>query len=333
VNLTHLLSITDDRGIFEHCELDKPRVEHGYCVDDVARAMVLIQRVGGRTPEVAHLTRVYEQFLEDAQSPDGTITNRCSVDGEWAGASSTQDHWGRALWAWGTVISHSHNIDQVSAAQKCFESSATQRSTYMRSMAFAALGAIEVLRYQPDNDVALDLLADAVRVIPAAVGNSDDWPWPEPRLTYANAVIPEVLIQAGVYLGSLSLMKRGLGTLKWLSNLSCNRAYLSVTPAHGWSAGQKSPGFDQQPIEVAALVDAAATAFDHTSDEYWRMVIHRGALWFDGFNDAGIPMHDPVTGAGYDGLHETSRNENRGAESTIAYLSVTQRFNRYIGVG
>jgi hypothetical protein len=333
VNLTHLLSISDERGIFEHCDLDQPRVEHGYCVDDVARAMVLMQRIGDRVQGVAEVVRVYERFLEEAQRPDGTITNRCSVNGEWTGTSSTEDHWGRALWAWGTVISHSHDPDQIAAAHKCFESSATQRSPFIRSMAFAALGAVEVLRFEPDNHIALDLLADAVKVIPTPENVSADWPWPEERLTYANAVIPEVMIQAGVYLGSVNLMKRGLGTLRWLAHLSCNRAFLSVTPAHGWSAGERSPGFDQQPIEVAALVDAAATAFDHTSDEYWRMVIHRGALWFDGFNDAGIPMHDPVTGAGFDGLKETSRNENRGAESTIAYLSVAQRFNRYVGVG
>lgn len=332
MNLRHLRAISDDRGVFEHCLLDQPRVDHGYCVDDVARAMVLLHRIGDRTDGVPELVAVCERFLEDSQQPDGSVVNRCSVDGTWSGPASTEDHWGRALWAWGSTVAYAHDIEQIAAAEKCFELSASRRSPHLRSMAFAALGAVEVLRVRPDDHVALDLLSDAVACIPAGDGASSAWPWPEPRLTYANAVIPEVLIQAGAYLGSVELMRTGLGLLRWLAQIQCHRSYLSITPAHGWSPGEELPGFDQQPIEVAALVDAAATAFDHTSDEYWRMVMHRGAMWFDGINDAGVPMHDPVTGAGFDGLEATGRNENRGAESTIAYLSVAQRFNRYVGV-
>lgn len=332
MNLRHLRAISDDRGVFEHCLLDQPRRDHGYCVDDVARAMVLLQRLGDRADGVADLVAVLERFLEDAQQPDGTVINRCSIDGVWSGPASAEDHWGRALWAWGSVIASSHDPDQIAAAEKCFELSAVQRSPHLRSMAFAALGAIEVLRIRPDDAVALDLLADAVARIPSGEGASSAWPWPESRLTYANAVIPEVLIQAGAYLGSADMMRSGLALLRWLAQIQCHRSYLSITPAHGWRLGEALPGFDQQPIEVAALVDAAATAFDHTSDEYWRMVMHRGAMWFDGINDTGVPMHDPVSGAGFDGLTSTGRNENRGAESTIAYLSVAHRFNRYVGV-
>jgi hypothetical protein len=35
-------------------------------------------------------------------------------------------------------------------------------------------------------------------------------------------------------------------------------------------------------------------------------------------------MWDPNTGAGFDGLHETGRNDNRGAESTLAAISTRQ---------
>ena len=40
----HLESLTDERGLFEHAEYDQPRIEHGYCVDDVARALTLLMR-------------------------------------------------------------------------------------------------------------------------------------------------------------------------------------------------------------------------------------------------------------------------------------------------
>ena len=43
-------------------------------------------------------------------------------------------------------------------------------------------------------------------------------------------------------------------------------------------------------------------------------------------------MHDPATGAGFDALTNTGRNENAGAESTIAYLSVVNRTELLLGV-
>jgi hypothetical protein len=36
-------------------------------------------------------------------------------------------------------------------------------------------------------------------------------------------------------------------------------------------------------------------------------------------------MHDPVTGGGFDGLERGGRNENQGAESTLALLSTLQQ--------
>ena len=36
--------------------------------------------------------------------------------------------------------------------------------------------------------------------------------------------------------------------------------HLSVTPVAGWGPGEPRPGFDQQPIEAAAIADACARA-------------------------------------------------------------------------
>ncbi len=33
----HLIAMTDERGTFEHALLAQPRVDHGYCSDDMAR--------------------------------------------------------------------------------------------------------------------------------------------------------------------------------------------------------------------------------------------------------------------------------------------------------
>ena len=63
-------------------------------------------------------------------------------------------------------------------------------------MAFAALGAAEVVTVVPSHRRALALLDDAAAIIGSA-GADRDWPWPESRLTYANAVLPDAMMAIG----------------------------------------------------------------------------------------------------------------------------------------
>ena len=51
--------------------------------------------------------------------------------------------------------------------------------------------------------------------------------------------------------------------------------HLSVTGPGGRDAGDTAPQFDQQPIEVAAIADAAARAFELTRDPKWMRVVGR----------------------------------------------------------
>jgi len=72
-----------------------------------------------------------------------------------------------------------------------------------------------VLRQRPDELAARELLVDAVDAIGAP--NPDPaWPWPEPRLTYSNAAIAEVLILAGSLLPDSLASQNGLALLAFL---------------------------------------------------------------------------------------------------------------------
>jgi hypothetical protein len=194
-------------------------------------------------------------------------------------------------------------------------------------MAFAALGAAEELRVRPGHTTAQALLFDAAALI-GSPSADPSWRWPESRLRYANAALPETLLAAGSLLDDGCARADGLTMLSWLLDIETTDAHLSVTPVRGWSSGEPRPAFDQQPVEVAALADACARAFDVTGDARWSDAVLRAAAWFLGENDAGIAMHDPVSGGGYDGLESGGRNENQGAESTLALLSTFQQAHR-----
>jgi len=195
-------------------------------------------------------------------------------------------------------------------------------------MAFAALGAAAVLRTCP-HEAGRRLLVDAA----AAIGRpakDPSWPWPEPRLAYGNATLAEALLAAGSALGDPGLVQDGAVLLQWLLSTETRAGHLSLTPVPGWAPGEARPAFDQQPIEAAAMADACARALDVTGDRNWTEGVHLASGWFLGANDGGIPMFDPATGGGYDGLEPGGRNANQGAESTLAFLSTAQQGRRLV---
>jgi hypothetical protein len=150
------------------------------------------------------------------------------------------------------------------------------------------------------------------------------WAWPEDRMRYANGAIPDALIAAGSALHDEALVRRGLALLELLLRVDSRDGHLSVTPAAGRGPDDRPPAFDQQPIEVAAIAEACARAFAVTGDRRWVDAVSQAWAWFEGRNDIGVMMFDAETGAGFDGLTEAGRNENRGAESTLAALSTLQ---------
>lgn len=325
-NFTHLFAICDARGLFEHCDLKQPRRDHGYCVDDVARALIVLERERSDDRRISHLIDVLAGFMAAAQQSDGQVINRCDVDGVWHGRPSTDDHWGRALWCWGSMVALDPKPERVRDAYERFAKSAALRSHHPRAMVFAGLGAIHFLKAYPENPHARALLNDALLRIPSNVVREQAWP--EARLTYANAALPELLIRGGHFLGEDEVVQRGLSMLRWLLTLQTIGGHLSLIPASGWAVGEVLPGFDQQSIEVAALIDACAGAWEVTRDESWLSAIDLGRRWFEGSNDSSARMYDPDTGAGFDGLTPTGVNLNCGAESTLAYLSVMQQVHR-----
>lgn len=319
----HILSISDTIGTFEHADHTRARREHGYCTDDVARVLIAVSREPDPTDVVIELGRTAFRFLIEAQGADGRVRNRRTTRGRWRGDRGVDDCWGRSLWAFGTAFRHALDDATRESALAHFNRSADQRSLSRRSMTFAALGAAEVLTVDARHKRGRDLLRDAVtRIGPLAT--TIDWPWPEPRLAYANAALPEALIAAGHFLERPDITADGLTLLRWLLDRETVDGHLSPTPVGGTGPDDHGPLFDQQPIEVAAMADACVRAAAVTGDDRWRRGIELAIGWFDGDNDSGTSMRDPETGGGYDGLHAGGANLNQGAESTLALISTLQ---------
>jgi hypothetical protein len=322
--LRHVSRLTDDRGIFEHARGVHPRFSHGYCTDDNARLLVVTLRHQDQDRDAVVLARVAARFLLDAQVEDGRVHNRMSFERMWTDQPSRDDCWGRAMWGFGTAVSLSSDTELRNRCYEAFTIGQNGRSPYLRSTCFAVLGAAEILRVEPHHKGALQLMKDAAKVLYQLKIESGDWMWPEARLAYANAVIPDAMIAVGIALHDDELLKRGIDLLRWLVHHEIDDDHLSVTPVGGRGPQDTGPMFDQQPIEVSTIADACKRASLVTDESLWGDVVDLAVTWFMGNNDSGESMIDLESGGGFDGLHIDGVNQNQGAESTLAMISTLQ---------
>ncbi len=321
-SLRHLLRMTDDTSVFEHAIGALPNRSLGYCTDDAGRALAVLARWGG--PDAEPLAERMLEFLVQAHEGEGRFRLRMGFDRRWTADPSSDDASSRAIFGLGVAAATAPWAQVRREARRLFESAAVFRTPFMRATAHAAVGAAELFRADPTCATARSMVDDALRSLPRG---SDDglWPWPEPRLAYGNALLPEALIATGHAAGDDAAVDEGLRLLRWLVEGEIRDGHLSFTPTAGRGPGEAGPTFDQQPIEAGALADACARAFDVTNDIAWLETLRRCVSWFEGRNDVGVPMFDERTGGAFDGLHPDGVNENQGAESAVALLTTLQQ--------
>ncbi len=319
-NFAHLRRMTDRYGLWEHASYTEPRLEHGFCNDDNARALVITAHEP--TEDVATLAGTYLRYVLDSRRPDGAFRNRRDGSGSWVEDIGSDDSQGRAWWGLGAIAAQAPEQWMQESALEAFDSCAAFESPHLRANAYAVLGAAEVIEREGGFQPALELLHRTTTAIVRATRSTI--PWPETRLSYDNARIPDALLAAGQALGDERLTTVGMRLLEWFVVGETNEQHFSFTPVAGRTPGDRGPAYDQQPIEAWATADACYRAFTFTGDPHWRELALRAVRWLFGANDTSAVMYDDETGATYDGLTASGVNLNLGAESTLAGLGALQ---------
>ncbi|HEX6867612.1 MAG TPA: hypothetical protein VF119_02345 [Candidatus Limnocylindrales bacterium] len=328
----HLEALTDDIGIMQHAIGREPDPAHGYCTDDVARALsvdLLHQRGLGwaRVSDSAWRSLRYLEAAFDGVS--GRFRNFRRVDGSWLDGPASEDSQGRAMAALGDAIAHAPDPAFVAAAATLFDAALprAQGMTALRARASVLLGCDAAMQARPEPRTAT-----AYRLLGASISAAfaprivSDWPWPESRLTYENALPVHALILAAGHLDAPSMLAGGLHVLDWLvREQTAPAGHLSPIGNEWWPCGGVKARFDQQPIEATSLLLAADAALTATGDERHRATMERAYAWFLGENDLDLPLAEPERGAGFDGLTPDGVNTNQGAESTLMWLTALER--------
>ncbi len=330
LKLDHLRLMTDDTGIFQHAFFTVPNYGEGYTTDDNARALMvstLLQELGnGQAFELAHRYLSFVWYAFNLET--GHFRNFMDYQRNWLEDTGSDDSHGRALWALGTVLGRSTTPALPSIAGRLFEQAlpAILGTTSPRAWAFALIGIHEYLHRFAGDRLAGQVCDElASRLLESYSKNhSREWHWFEQELSYCNAALPHALLVSGQMMSNPELTHIGLESLCWLTELQrpggMGSHYVPIGSNGFYTRGGERARFDQQPVEVQAMVSACLEAYRVTGDKQWRKEAHRAFEWFLGRNDLHVPIYDATTGGCRDGLHSDRVNENQGAESTLAFL-------------
>jgi len=327
----HLKRMTDSAGILQHAKYTIPDRAHGYCTDDNARALVAAVRgrrlFGEEARELEELAAIYLSFIDHAFIPEkGRFHNFLSWDRRWLDEEGSEDCQGRALWGLGAAAARGEEPGLVAVATRLFVAAlpAARRLQSPRAVALSVIGIHEYLRrFSGDvearrvrEELALWLLERFRRY------GSDDWPWPEETLSYANARLPQALFLSGQWMQRQDMVDEALRALRFLMSVqkSPEGHFEPVGSNGGYTRGGVKARFDQQPVEAEATLEACVEAWHVTGDAKWLDEARICYEWFLGRNDLGVSLYDHASGGCRDGLHPDRANQNEGAESTLAWL-------------
>lgn len=326
VKLAGIAAITDDVGIMQHCTRGVPDRRHGYCIDDNARALMLVCTTRtGNGLERDYLARIYAAFIEHGWNEEaGKFRNFMSYDRRWMEEIGSEDSNGRTLWALGIAARSAPQAFLRDWAADRFNDALpmVEKMHAPRAIAFSMLGMAAMLDVDPDHEPCRRLLTSSLALFRLLTSDAQrpDWSWFEIMLSYDNARLPQAMLEAGRTMGDEDAVRLGLSTLEWLLDMQRAPAghFRPVgTESFGLPYTQPSP-FDQQPLEALATIDACLAAWRADGDARWIEEAQTAYGWFGGENDLGASLTSQDGTVCHDGLTPFGINLNTGAESMLA---------------
>jgi glycosyltransferase involved in cell wall biosynthesis len=326
-SLAHIKRLTDDTGIIQHAKFGIPNLKDGYCLDDNARALILVLMAyrQKKYPLALELSHFYLSYIHYMQNKNGTFRNFLSFNRNFLDKTGSEDSFGRAIWALGYLLANAPNNAYYQTGELILFASSSnfEKLKSIRGIANTMIG----VSYYLKSNMSDELMNERLRNLTYKLINqyekesSPDWKWFEPSLTYDNGILPLALLHSAKILNDDKITETALETMDFLTKLTLSEGYLSLIGNKNWyKKGKKRSVFAQQPLDAAAMVLMFHQAFTLTKDKVYLNKLFTSFMWFLGENDLRISMYDFETCGCCDGLEEYGVNRNQGAESTLAYL-------------
>ncbi len=332
LKIDHLITMTDDFGLFQFANLTVPNKDFGYTLDDNARALIVCSWLIKKefTKKLEILIKIYLTFIKKCQLPDGSFVNYIGFSDKLPTSQNNiedlEDSQTRALWALSEIMANKILSDDIrNQAKEMFllNFKLKTKLTHLRSQAFAIKSFGLILQILPEKQTELlaKIKEHANSLLTALTENSvKSWRWFESDLNYNNALLSESLLIAGDIVKNPVYTSQGLLSLQFLIGKTFSKVYMPIGHARWYKNKQKRSNYDQQPEDPSSMILALSRAYKQTGEQVYKNLANKCFSWFLGNNSLKKALYDVKSGGCYDGLHPDRVNLNQGAESLIAYL-------------
>ena len=325
--LNHIKRLTDDTGIIQHAKFGIPNLKEGYCLDDNARALLMVLMAYNQLKDLLalELSPIYLSYIHYMQNPDGTFRNFLSFNRNFLDEVGSEDSFGRTIWALGYLLGNAPNDAYFQTGKLLFFDAKPnfEKLQSIRSIAYTMIGISYYLKSNPSDEEMIQCLRNLTnKLVKHYKENSaSEWKWFESTLTYDNGILPLALLHSAEILKDGKIIKIAIETMNFLTDNTFKDGYLSIIGNKEWykKDGKRSM-FAQQPIDAMAMVLMFHQAFVLTKDKEYLSKLFTSFMWFLGENDLRLSLYDFETKGCCDGLEDYGVNRNQGAESSLAYL-------------
>jgi hypothetical protein len=326
-SLAHINRLTDDTGIIQHAKFGIPNLKEGYCLDDNARAllMVLMAYRQIKDKRALELSPIYLSYIHYMQNPDGTFRNFLSFSRNFLDEVGSEDSFGRTIWALGYLLGNAPNDAYYQTGKLVFFNAAPnfEKLTSIRSIANTIIGISLYLKSNLSDDFMTERLRNLTGILQFRYHecSTSDWQWYEDLLAYDNGILPLAMLHAAEILHDDKVNEIAINSMNFLTSHTLKDNYLSIIGNEKWykKEGERSV-YAQQPIDAMAMVLMYHQAYHLTRDKDYLNKLYTSFLWFLGENDLRMSLYDFETKGCCDGFESYGVNRNQGAESSLAYL-------------
>ena len=307
IGLKHLNYLTDDFSIWQHTKGSKIDRNHGYSLDDGARALLVALKF-----KDFKKAEIYLSFLEEAIG-NGRFIIFYDKNRKPLIKPCSEDALGEAYWALASCVENNFERER---AEKIIAKIMPRILTFneSRGMAYVIIGASQIDLFL--SEYLINQLLQKYKD-----NSARDWNWLEDVLNYANAIIPLAFLVSAEALNRADLLECGLSMLDFLNKESKEKDFPITIGNKGWywKFGKKAV-FDQQPIDAAYQVLANTKAWEMTKNRKYLNEAKSYFGWFWGDNIVQMPVVGADDESCHDGLHCDGISEDRGSESIVCYL-------------
>ncbi len=326
-SLVHIKRLTDDTGIIQHAKFGIPNLKEGYCLDDNARAllMVCMSFKQKKDPLALEFMPIYLSYIHYMQNKDGTFRNFLSFNRNFLDEVGSEDSFGRTIWALGYLMGNAPSDAYYQTGKLVFFDAAPnfEKLTSIRGIANTIIGICYYLKTNSSDEfmkTALRKLTDTL-VSHYDQNHAVNWNWFESLLAYDNGILPLSLLHAAQVLEDKKVTQVAFSTLNFLTEHTLKDGYLSIIGNKQWYVKDETRSmFAQQPIDAQAMVLMYHQAFILTGERSFLKNLFTSFMWFLGENDLRMSLFDFETKGCCDGFENYGVNRNQGAESSLAYL-------------